>query len=296
MHYLFILIPILILLTALLLWGIFTKWDFIEKLTIRSLGNRICTHIFKRTYLNDKKVKLRLSKRGELYYLNSWYPSPWKNSKDYISYWKSDKVQKICQNYIKKNINTKFKTNHPIIHFRCSDVPFNKHPDYRLPKKQVLTLINKILKKKGYKKAIFLSCTDHGKNKCAEKACREYSDYYISLLDIDIEKQCNSQEKDFSLMYNSPFVISLVNSSFSMMAKLHDLDNYKTIYTVNKKINDEIPWAITGSDTISHKDIKNYCNTGKVIGKGIEHYKKKIIGTSFEDIPKDFKKKNEYVS
>ena len=37
--------------------------------------------------------------------------------------------------------------------------------------------------------------------------------------------------------------------------------------TANKKINDEIPWAITGSDTISHRDIKNYCNAGEVIRK-----------------------------
>ena len=43
--------------------------------------------------------------------------------------------------------------------------------------------------------------------------------------------------------------------------------NEVTIFHKDKKINDEIPWAITGSDTISHKDIKDYCNTGEVINK-----------------------------
>jgi hypothetical protein len=208
-----------------------------------------------------------------------WCPSKWIDTKDYVRYWTNSNKAIYQNTYIREMYGNKYPSgafsdpksknlkNIPVIHFRCSDVPFVKNKCYVLPKRGVRKAILKLLKSRGYNKVYWLSNTQHKEKDCSGVACKAYSDYYKSLLKgIKIKDVSGTKEEDFMLMYNSPLVIGLIPSSFSMMAKLHDLENYRVVYNPNHVKNREIiPWSLGNIECLNHTEVLNYCDTNGVI-------------------------------
>lgn len=220
------------------------------------LGNLLCAYI----YIND--IVKWISP------FSTWDPNKWRDTDSYVRYWKDPNKKILQKHYIQSNIKDDHVEKLPIIHFRCSDVPFIKFDDYRLPKKEVGAEIIKILKEKGYNEVIWLSNTGHKSLECSKDACKEYSNYYKSLLKGITIKELPEGDvnHDFMLMHHSPLVISLVNSSFSMMAKVRDLDNYKVVnssHSNNEFTN--VPWIINNVRLLDHKEVETYCDSANVI-------------------------------
>lgn len=225
------------------------------------IGNGLCAYI----YTND--IVPSISNPVAI-----WNPESWDNKKEYAKYWTKPNKKILQEKFIKSRFksfyNAKPHNALPVIHFRCSDVPFVKNGHYKLPKKEVGMKILELLKERGYDEVIWLSNGAHRKEECSEKACKDYSDYYKSLLSgITIRDRFDGDlESDFMLMYNSPLVIGIISSSFSMMSKIHDLANYKVVYGDNDKFNyEDIPWSINNVKCLNHEDVETYCDTSKII-------------------------------
>ena len=117
-------------------------------------------------------------------------------------------------------LNLKKEINHPIIHFRCADIPFNKHNMYYFQKyeyfnKALQDIENKIGK---INTITILSCTDHLSNEENKKSCNKYAELLKNnLIKYNPQIKCNSNVDDFVSMFYAPAVISTI-SSFSFMA------------------------------------------------------------------------------
>jgi hypothetical protein len=226
-----------------------------------NIGNEMCKYI----YFEEKP------KYGNIFC--AWCPGHWDDVEEYVSYWKNPNKATFQHQFIKDlKIDTgKNKTEYegiPVIHFRCSDVPFVKNNCYKLPKKEIGDEVLRILKDRGYTEVIWLSNSNHREKSCTKGACEQYGKYYRDLLQgiKIIEISDGTKEEDFMLMHNSPLVIGFIASSFSMMSKIHDLDNYKVVYGSKHVENiDLIPWSIKGVDCLSHEKVKDYCNSEDVI-------------------------------
>jgi hypothetical protein len=134
------------------------------------------------------------------------------------------KIMKSTMNNIMNKTFIKLKLNkevkETIIHFRCADVPFNKHGMYYFQK---YSFFNKALQDIEQKigkinNVIILSCTDHLSNEENKNACNIYADLFKTHLSKYNPKiLCNTNVDDFVLMFYAPAVISTI-SSFSFMS------------------------------------------------------------------------------
>ena len=133
-----------------------------------------------------------------------------------------------------------------LIHFRCSDSPFNRINNYEMQRyrwyKKILTLASRHL---PISKIVIMNCTHHmsgcdvkfrkcdkGRNKTS---CLSYvkllKNYLISLGYDNVETMCGTVETDFVTMIKAPCLIS-PGSSMSLMAALVS----KNLRFVSKKI------------------------------------------------------------
>ena len=167
-----------------------------------------------------------------------------------------------------------------LIHFRCSDIPFNRHPKYGLQKykwyRKALELASKRI---NISKIAILSCTDHthrctAKNfnsgKCNnnnnKEACAKYAkllqEFLISLGYL-VEIKCNSIETDFVTMINAPCLISS-GSSMSFMAALTS-DNLRIVSVLDTKQHYQRPNLIyLNTDFLNHSEVSDYYNVTHV--------------------------------
>jgi len=101
----------------------------------------------------------------------------------------------------------------PVIHFRCADIPFNKHRDYHLLKydfyKQAIA---------GQKEVDIIYCNTHKTSELEQKACDEYAEYLKNeLAPVKANIVCGTINEDFARMFYAPMCISS-GSSMSFMA------------------------------------------------------------------------------
>jgi hypothetical protein len=111
---------------------------------------------------------------------------------------------------------------YPIIHFRCSDVPFIKHFHYFMQKYQFFkSALEKIdFKNNPEKKIILKSCFSHGSNKNNVDACTKYVymlQTYINNLGYNCIIECKTNVEDFADMFYAPNVIS-TGGSFAFIS------------------------------------------------------------------------------
>lgn len=161
----------------------------------------------------------------------------------------------------------KVSVTEPVIHFRCSDIPFNKHHEYHIPKDGMLHWIAEELKVRGYKTAIILNCTKHLSEDGNDKYCKDFLDHYVGILTehgISVRFQCKDLLEDFATMYYSPLLVSLNGSSFSLAAGMAK-DPTKFITSNNgveidgKYVYSKgLSWKYYGGPPILHSEVANY--------------------------------------
>ena len=147
-----------------------------------------------------------------LWTINRW---PKNIQQYYMPFWSVNRqiLNRFYSTYLEKT-NVEL----PVIHFRCSDIPFNRHKSYHIPKKNMIIWVANILKEKNMNKAIFLTCNKHLSSSNEKQLCSKIKDIYIELFKnegISLIPTCNYVRTDLAVMFYSPLLISLNNSSFS---------------------------------------------------------------------------------
>jgi hypothetical protein len=159
---------------------------------------------------------------------------------------------------------------YPVIHFRCSDVPFIKVIDYKLQKytfyKDSLEKI-KSKSKSGinYDTVILLTSPTHKSNNKNREACKLYTQSlkrYIESIGYKVIIQSKSADQDFATLFYAPVVIS-PGSSFSFMSGFFSdgifiSEGHRSLCT------DCDEWLVRGY-SIDHKNVKSYHDTDNVI-------------------------------
>jgi len=143
--------------------------------------------------------------------------------KNYAAFWSEMRPE--VRAFYEENIPIK-DVEKPVIHFRCSDSPFNKHPYYHLTPRASVEWMAEAIIERGYKSAILLNCNKHYSNN--DDPCRKYAEFYTSIFEnkgIDIEQHCGSVLEDFALMVYSPLLVGMGTSSFSFMAGISKKPN-----------------------------------------------------------------------
>jgi hypothetical protein len=160
------------------------------------------------------------------------------------------------------------KVQYPVIHFRCSDIPFIKHMQYKLQKYTFYRdSLEEIKRKSGinYDTVILLTNTDHRSNIKNKEACKIYLNgikNYIESIGYKVIIQSKSKEEDFATLFYAPAVIS-PGSSFSFMSGF--FNNSIFISEGHMSIcNNCGKWLVRGY-SIEHKKVNNYYDTTDVI-------------------------------
>ena len=166
---------------------------------------------------------------------------------------------------------------YPILHFRCSDVPFVQHNNYHFSKYNFYKWCNDKLKHK-YKKWYIMWDNSHLSNNNYKQLSsiyfndlKQYLENDLNLEIIHINK--NNQYEDFKLLYNAPVVIQGgCGGSFSFFGGYF---NNRFLYTdVNRNEHEnENNNYIDSHDfykngILTHNEVKKaggYKNTSKVI-------------------------------
>ena len=164
---------------------------------------------------------------------------------------------------------------HPVVHFRCSDVPFKKYAYYYLSKVSTVKWMAQKIKERGFTKVTMLGCNKH--RQLAQKvACHEYIDFYAQTLKdsgLDVELQCNSILQDFSMMVYSPLLVSLNTSSFSFMAGVsknpQDYISCNMGVEFNGKfiLQTQADWLLDNEQPLLHQEVSDYNHVDDVIKK-----------------------------
>ena len=136
------------------------------------------------------------------------------DNKDTVDLWKamSPYISKMLDEALEKS-GLKIDEKNPVIHFRCSDVPFNRHPEYHLQKYE---FFKKALG--DYKGDIdLINCSTHLSSDRDQEMCKTYIEYLQKELGTNINVQCGTILEDFAKMFYAPICISS-GSSMSFFA------------------------------------------------------------------------------
>ena len=188
-------------------------------------------------------------------------------------------VTQMISTFLKSHdINLTIKT--PVIHFRCSDVPFIRNSHYHFVRysffNDCLIEAERQLNKK-FDSLLLLSCHHHKSNPVYREKCNKYEAslmQYLRNLGYQVNVQCNSNIYDFAVMFYAPVVLS-PSSSFSFMSGFFgnglfyseghftEQKNNPNKNYVSLKSSD---WLKTGY-SIRHCDVIDYEDTVTVIEK-----------------------------
>jgi hypothetical protein len=201
-------------------------WD--SQFTLKTLEDFIC-ELYDNEFVKDLpniinfdiniyNQLIQIKELQEQLYINDTVQWTIEN-KSRESYWIVMKpmINKIYKEiFIKTNLYKKI--DYPVIHFRCSDVPFGRQIYYHFNKyKYYYNSLLEIKKTLNFDKIIILSCTshyNHGNN------CNIYLldlQEYIESLGYKVIVECNDTINDFATIFYAPAVISST-SSFSFMS------------------------------------------------------------------------------
>jgi hypothetical protein len=216
-------------------------------------------------------------KQLELFPKNINYDTIWNIHKNKTKhYWDNIKneVNKSLKEFTKEIKVTELEQ-YPILHFRCSDVPFVLHNDYHFSKYKFYKWCNDTLKHKYNKWYIMWDNSHLSNNEYKELSSiyfndlKQYLEHELNLEIIHISK--NNQYQDFKLLYNAPVVIrGGCGGSFSFFGGYF---NNKFLYTdVNRNENKTLNYINSKNyyknGILTHGEVENvggYKNTDKVI-------------------------------
>lgn len=158
-----------------------------------------------------------------------------------------------------------------IIHFRCADTPFVRHPGYHFQKYTFFkNALNKLTLNISNKNIIILYNNSHLSDNKNQSACDIYVESlkkYLSNLDYNVTIESKSQLDDFATLFYAPAVIS-TSSSFSFISGYFGNNNNNFIsathYLNNNMCNDCGEWIYNGYD-LHHDNVIDYYDTKKII-------------------------------
>ena len=129
-----------------------------------------------------------------------------------------------------------------LVHFRCSDSPINRHPDYRkrlhrkLTRPYCFVVVSAFIRLGWFKRILdelqngqparirVLSCLQHGSVDLGRQACAVYAEDFLQYLRSEltprpkrVQLHCGTIAEDFADMVRAPFLVSS-GSSMSAMA------------------------------------------------------------------------------
>jgi len=160
------------------------------------------------------------------------------------------------------------KVQYPVIHFRCSDIPFIRNKQYKLQKYTFYKdSLDKIKSQSGvnYDTIILLTSTVHRSNSKNKEACEIYLNgikNYIESIGYKVIIQSKSKEEDFATLFYAPAVIS-PGSSFSFMGGFFN-DGLFISEGHQSLCNNCGKWLVRGYG-IDHNKVDNYYDTSNVI-------------------------------
>lgn len=245
----------------------------------KNVGNKILQYVY------WKQSKNLLTFYQNLYYsVRCWNPLDFNDKnieekiEDYSQYWKTNKkeIENVLNyNQIKKDSNFE---NSAVIHFRCSDSPFIKDPNYTLlPKEFYDFACTKIKEKNNINKIYFMMSTNWGKKDYPVERCTDFvndiadwlkenlKDHNISIDRNPIDK---SIKESYGIMLGAGLLITSV-SSFSFIpgvVKGKDyisssmFGNIKVDYEKYKDLHKKVHWTMWDKfDYVPHpEDYKTF--------------------------------------
>jgi hypothetical protein len=174
------------------------------------------------------------------------------------------------ETFIKNNLVKKIE--YPVIHFRCSDIPFNRHNFYHFQKYKFFSeSLNEISKNIKFDKVILISCHSHLSNASNLEKCDIYLQSlkkHIESLGYEVIMKCNDTIDDFASIFYAPAVIS-TPSSYSFMSGFFGdgifiSEGHYIEDVPNTTCLDCEPWLKNGY-SINHKQVADYYDTDNVI-------------------------------
>lgn len=217
-------------------------------------------------------------KADKLWAYASHYNAAWNQlelngtyKQNYLQYWQM--IRPAIQKFYQKNIVFK-KIEIPVVHFRCSDSPFNKHIQYHMSKESSVKWMAQTIKKRGFNEIIILSCNKHFS--LDQNSCNKYTEFYANVFrrsGLNVMIQCNSVYEDFVLMLHAPLLVSLNASSYSFMAGIaKDPKNYISCnmgIEIKGKymLQNAADWILDYREPLLHVDVHDYNDAEKIIEK-----------------------------
>mmetsp|Transcript_63983 Transcript_63983/g.128387 ORF Transcript_63983/g.128387 Transcript_63983/m.128387 type:complete len:259 (+) Transcript_63983:121-897(+) len=190
---------------------------------------------------------------------------PWTSTASFAKYWVSPCVKNHTELVVRWYSKTVIPVEHPVLHWRCSDVPFERHPDYELPSLEVAPMLRELLLARGHKQLLVVTDQKYKRRK-ETRHCAALLQVYLDAIGLPyVYSKSRQKHRDFMILRNAPLVISLINSSFAFAAKLHDLGNYFVVYTNGgAKPSSDIPWQLS-VPTLPHSLFADYDDVDSVI-------------------------------
>ena len=108
---------------------------------------------------------------------------------------------------------------HPVIHFRCADTPFNRHGEYHFQKYSFFKQALDDLQSEDTT-VLLMNCSSHRSGNKEKEACATYVDSisdYLKGEGYTATRVCGDNLDDFATLFYAPAVISTI-SSFSFMS------------------------------------------------------------------------------
>jgi len=175
-----------------------------------------------------------------------------------------------------KQIPDELISKHPVIHFRCSDVPFSKHPHYHFVKYSFyLEVLNNLkILDVDTSTVVILACFSHGASDENKLACQTYVDslaQYLNKHGHQVNIKCGSNIDDFITLFYAAAVIS-TGSSYSFMSGFFGNGYFYSaghgLYFVNESNEStctKCDFWLKKNRIIMHRDIDSYYDTESVI-------------------------------
>lgn len=243
--------------------------------------------ISENTNVGNSIIQKMRNKFSLIFFADLWNPDgkDWKhkNSIDYAKEWLKMKPE--ISNILRESkiFSNKKYENKGVIHFRCSDVPFNKHKYYNLlPKEYYLFALQK-MEEQRVDEIVFLNCSDWN-SKYIENTDQKCNSYISTIADwlqektkikVNREKICIPVKETYEIMLGSKVLVGS-GGSFSFIPGMLKGKNFITpsnigegnleLFKKFKNLHKEVHWTMWGKfDRISHNgldyktfDYKNY--------------------------------------
>ena len=188
------------------------------------------------------------------------------DTEDSVNFWNAMKpyVHKIIGEALERS-GLKMIQRNPVIHFRCSDVPFRKSEDYHFQKykffKQSLGKENKV---------DLITCNTHLAEDGNQSACEKYVRLLVEYLNpIEVDVTCSHYFIDFAKMYYAPKVVS-TGSSMSFMAGYFGNGEFVTAGHFSEGSSNQCKICKYSGVDISHSEIENYYDVDSVHKKLVD--------------------------